>query len=68
MGIAAVGVVVSVTAIPNTTSETRIWDEVGGRRKQPLAPTSRNVKGPKTKRPGRNPGPYFLRRETSGRR
>jgi MFS family permease len=32
MGVAALGVVVSVTAIPNTTSETRIWDEVGGKR------------------------------------
>ena len=38
MGIAAVGVVVSLTAIPNTTSETKIWDEVGGRRKPPLVP------------------------------
>jgi MFS family permease len=33
MGIAAVGVVVSLTAIPNTTSETRIWDEVGGKQR-----------------------------------
>ena len=32
MGVAALGVVVSVTAIPNTTSDTRIWDEVGGKR------------------------------------
>jgi MFS family permease len=32
MGIAAFGVVVSVLAIPNTTYETRIWDEVGGKR------------------------------------
>jgi len=38
MGIAALGVVVSLTAIPNTTSETKIWDEVGGRRKPPLVP------------------------------
>jgi MFS family permease len=39
MSIAAIGVVVGTIAIPNTTSRTRIWDEVGGqRRKPPLVP------------------------------
>ncbi len=38
MGIASVGVVVSLFGIPNTSYETRIWDEVGGRRKPPLVP------------------------------
>jgi MFS family permease len=32
MGVAAIGVVVSVFAIPNTSYKTRIWDEVGGKR------------------------------------
>jgi len=38
MGIAAIGVVIGGLAIPNTTSQTRIWDEVGGRRKIPVVP------------------------------
>jgi MFS family permease len=39
MGIAAIGVVVGVFFIPNTTSQTRIWDEVSGhRRRPPLVP------------------------------
>lgn len=39
MGIAAVGVVVGLFFIPNTTSQTRIWGEVGShRRKPPLVP------------------------------
>jgi len=32
MGISALGVVVGIFGIPNTTNETRIWDEVGGQR------------------------------------
>jgi hypothetical protein len=33
MGIASLGVVVSLFAIPNTTNETNIWDEVSGGRR-----------------------------------
>jgi MFS family permease len=31
MGIAALGVVVGIAGVPNTSYETRIWDEVGGK-------------------------------------
>jgi hypothetical protein len=33
MSVASVGVLVSLFAIPNTTSDTRIWDEVGGKQR-----------------------------------
>ncbi|MGA3304594.1 MAG: MFS transporter [Stellaceae bacterium] len=33
MSVASLGVVVSLFAIPNTTSDTRIWDEVGGKQR-----------------------------------